>query len=346
VTSGKILEILRPLLLTHSPSGHEDEATEWIRDWMARHAKKVWMDAAGNVIAHVAGSGSGPAVALVAHKDEIGFIVKRIEPDGCIRVAKLGGSYPWKYGEGPVDLLGDGEPTPGFLCFGSVHVSEESRDIWAARGSSPLRWEMCWIDTKLSPARLQARGIRPGVKGVVARSRKMLTEIGSYIGAFALDDRALMAVLLTVLERIALAPAPRDVYFIASAGEEIGSGRAAYAAGELPVETLVALEVAPVMPEYDIVASQSPVIIYKDEYNVYDESVCRELEDAVMGAGLSAQHAVLSSFGSDLSFGARSGRFGRYGCIAIPCENTHGYEITRTEALPALARSLEGWLRR
>lgn len=346
LSTGHILDILRPLLLTHSPTGHEDEATDWIFNWMKERVEDVRTDEAGNIIARVPGAEVGMPVALLAHKDELGFIIKRIEPDGRIRVGRVGGSYPWKYGEGPVDLLGDGPPTPAFLCFGSLHSTEESRDIWAAKNTSPLKWEMCWVDAKCSPEELAARGIHVGIKGVVARSRKELVEIGPCIGGFALDDRALVAVMLGLLEHLLEAPPPRDVYLIATAGEEIGSGRAAYAAGNIPAQTLVALEVAPVLPEYGLSSGPCPVILYKDEYNIYDESVCEELEEAVLAAGHEFQRAVLSSFGSDLSFGARGGRIARYGCIAIPCENTHGYEIMHRDGLSALAHTLDEWLRR
>lgn len=344
----RILEILRPLLATHSPTGREDEAREWVFAWLSDRLAgrgEVKVDRAGNVVARLPGSGSAPAVALVAHLDEIGFIVKRIEPDGRIRVAKVGGSHPWKYGEGPVDLLGRNGIVPAFLSFGAMHASEESKEIFAARNSTNLKWEVCWVDAKLSPDELAARGIHAGVKGVLSRSRKITTEIGAYLGAYALDDKALAAVMLSLCEYLLAAPAPGDVYLIASVGEEIGSGRAVFAAGEIPAETFVALEVAPVLPEYALEATAQPVILYKDEYNIYDESLCFELEDAALSCGLAPQRAVLSSFGSDLSFGARGGRIGRYGCIAIPCENTHGYEIIHRDTLPALARTLDAWVR-
>jgi len=346
LATGRILEILRPLLLTHSPTGHEDEATAWVQSWLRERLREVNVDDAGNVIARAPGTGDRPPVCLIAHKDEIGFIIKRIEPDGKIRIGRVGGSYPWKYGEGPVDLLGDGDPTPGFLCFGSLHCSAESRDIWDAKNSKNLTWEVCWVDAKLSCDELASRGVHVGTKGVLSRSRKALVEMEGFVGGFALDDKALIAVMLALAEQLADRPAPRDVYLIASAGEEIGSGRAAFAAGNTPAETFLALEIAPVLPEYGVEASLNPVVMYKDEYNIYDETVCRELEVAAILAGLKPQRAVLSSFGSDVSFGAKSGRFARYGCIAVPCENTHGYEIVPRESLGALARTIDAWLRK
>ena len=345
LAADRIVEILRPLLLTHSPTGREDEATAWIQAWLRERFEDVAVDDAGNVVARVPGTGESPPLCLLAHKDEIGFIIKRIEPDGKMRVARIGGSYPWKYGEGPVDLLGDGEPTPAFLCFGALHVSPESKEIWEAKNSKNLAWEVCWVDAKLSAEDLAARGIHVGTKGVLARSRKSLTELEGFLGAFALDDKALVAVMLALAEHLKHRPAPRDVFVVATAGEEIGSGRAAYALGKIPAAGFLALEIAPVVPEYDLHPTANPVVLYKDEYNLYDESICRELEVAALTVGVKPQRAVLSGFGSDVSVGARSGRFARYGCIAVPCENTHGYEIVPRDSLSSLARTVDAWLR-
>ena len=54
----------------------------------------------------IEGREPGPVRAVLAHKDEIGAMVKRVEERGRLRVGKLGGSFPWVWGEGPVDVLG------------------------------------------------------------------------------------------------------------------------------------------------------------------------------------------------------------------------------------------------
>src|ERR1051326_6443278 len=63
LSSEHILEILRPLLLTHSPTGHEVEAVDWVLHWMRERLDEVTIDAAGNVISRIPGSGTGQPVA-------------------------------------------------------------------------------------------------------------------------------------------------------------------------------------------------------------------------------------------------------------------------------------------
>ena len=54
---------------------------------------------------------------------------------------KMGGAFPWKWGEGPVEILPleGGEPIPGVLSFGSIHTSHPATAIERSRAGQPLR---------------------------------------------------------------------------------------------------------------------------------------------------------------------------------------------------------------
>ena len=110
----------------HSPSGAESEINQYLIEQFTALGVEVWQDRADNIIAKIPGKSSEYPIAITAHKDEIGAIVKTVGEAGIIEVRKLGGSYPWVYGEGVVDLLGDKETIKGVLSFGSRHVSHES----------------------------------------------------------------------------------------------------------------------------------------------------------------------------------------------------------------------------
>ena len=109
-------------------------------DRFAELGLETWQDEAGNAIAKIPGRDSSRSLTITGHKDEIGAIVKTVGRDGTVEVRKLGGSYPWIYGEGVVDLLGDRETVSGILSFGSRHVSHESPQK-AQQGRAPLKWE-------------------------------------------------------------------------------------------------------------------------------------------------------------------------------------------------------------
>ena len=201
-THRRLLSLLDELCVAHAPPGSEDEIDVLLTRRLEGLVRRVWRDAAGNVIAHVAGragaSGDGPLL-LNAHKDEIALMVKRVEDDGRLRVRPIGGAHPWKWGEGPVDLLADdGTVIPAALGFGPAHVSAETPLFRVTEGRRGLTWDLACVDPKLSRAELAARGVHAGTKVVLERTRKRPRVLGDYVCAHALDDRGGIAVLLEV----------------------------------------------------------------------------------------------------------------------------------------------------
>ena len=100
MTDDDLFQAISELVMCHSPSGVEDEIDAYLIAALQECGVDHWQDAAGNLIAKIAGRGQVDVVAITAHKDEIGAIVKSIDADGKILVRRLGWAYPWVYGEG------------------------------------------------------------------------------------------------------------------------------------------------------------------------------------------------------------------------------------------------------
>ena len=80
---------LRTLMSVPGLSGHEDGVRIAISERLDEIGLAHRTDRLGNLIATVAGE--GPSVMLFAHMDQLGFVVRKIEEDGFIRVERLGG---------------------------------------------------------------------------------------------------------------------------------------------------------------------------------------------------------------------------------------------------------------
>ena len=334
-----VLAHLDTLCRAHSPVGCEREIDAVILDAIGPGATRIWQDPAGNVIAHFAGRRDDAPLHLTAHKDELGLIVKRVEPDGRLRVQALGGLYPFKWGEGLVDVLADGGGTvTGVLSFGSLHVSEESPVEKVKAGREPMLWRNAWVDCKRSRTDLASLGVHAGSKIVPARIRKAPVVLGDFVCGHALDDKGGVAILIEVAARLAHETPPQDTYLVISSMEEVGSGSAIYATRTIPGDRLIAVEIVPAMPEYDIVNDDRPVILYADSTNVYDESVANRAAVLAHGLGIDVQRGVLSSYGSDASMSKKAGAAPSIGLFGFPTENTHGYEIAH---LGGIANCLE-----
>ncbi|MGQ9730233.1 MAG: M42 family metallopeptidase [Candidatus Zipacnadales bacterium] len=329
-----LMELLQRLLTTHSPSGYEQEMNELCLTELDSICSRAWEDEVGNVIGVIEGRRNTPALRLMAHKDEIGAMVAAIDEDGKMRLEPLGGSHAWVYGEGPLEVLGD-ETVTGILGIGSKHVSALSADIYAAKTNQPLSWDKVRLDCKLDRDQLTSRGIGIGSRVCIARSRKQPTFLGEFVAGYALDDKAAVAALILaarLLKRARRKPL-QDTYFCMTSAEEPGISGAAYAARTLPGDVVIAVDVAPVAPEYPVEAGPNPVIVYMDALFIYDKHLSDTLYEEARRLGYAPQRMVVRSYGSDASVVAKYGLTSRSALVAIPTENTHGCEIVHLDAI-------------
>lgn len=327
--SDRLFHTIEELVLHHSPSGAEEEINQLLLSRFASLGVKVWQDRADNIIAQIPGRNPG-AIAITAHKDEIGAIVKSLGEDGQVEVRKLGGSFPWVYGEGVVDLLGDNATISGILSFGSRHVSHESPQK-VQQEDTPVKWEDAWIETKCTDEELAAAGIRPGTRMVIGKHRKRPVRLKDHIASYTLDNKASVAILLALAENLQQ-PAV-DVYLVASAKEEVGAIGALYFSQQQRLDAIIALEVCPLSSEYPIESGDSPVILSQDSYGIYDEGLNGQLRQVAEKLDMPVQLATLSQFGSDASIAMKFGHVARAACLAFPTQNTHGYEIAHLGAI-------------
>jgi putative aminopeptidase FrvX len=330
VNYDQLFKTIEELVLHHSPSGVEGEIDQLLLRRFKALGVETWQDKAGNVIAKIPGQDSQQRVAITAHKDEIGAIVKTVGDEGCVEVRRLGGAFPWVYGEGVVDLLGDKQTISGILSFGSRHVSHESPQK-VQQEDVPVRWEDAWIETKCTTAELEEAGVRSGTRMVIGKHRKRPVRLKDYIASYTLDNKASVAILLALAEQLKT-PA-YDTYLVASAKEEVGAIGALYFTQNQPLDALIALEICPLSPEYPIADGASPVLLSQDGYGIYDEGLNGELRQAADAIALSLQLATITGFGSDASIAMKFGHVARAACLSFPTQNTHGYEIAHLGAI-------------
>ncbi len=346
VNRERLLKNLEPLLLAHAPSGSEAEVDQLMRQFIPDSVPhRTWQDAADSIVYHFVGKDPAiPATAVTAHKDEISMIVKRVESDGRLRVQPIGGLHPWAVGEAPVEILAD-ETIQGVLSVGSKHVSNLSA-AGPLKEGTPLTWDRMWVQTGLSAETLTARGVRAGRKVVLARHFKQPWWIGDdeYLCGYNIDCRGGLAILIEVALGFAENPPAGDVYLIASAEEEIGGLGAVWSVGQLPAETVIAIDVVPVAEEYGVSNSADPALGCKDRAGLYHAGMVDHMERLARAMGFDVQTAVLTSYASDATLAKAAGSAARAALIGYPGDNTHGYEISHVEGLVNCARLLEAYL--
>lgn len=336
-TCDELFRLIGDLVMSHSPSGVEAEVDACLRSHFERLGVGLQADACGNLIARIPGQGGG-RIGITAHKDEIGGMVTALEEGGRVRVRKLGGSFPWVYGEGVVDLLGDNRIVSGVLSFGSRHVSHASPQH-THKDSAPVRWPDAWIETKHTATELAEAGVRPGTRMVIGKHRKAPFRLKDHIASYTLDNKASLAILLALAARVRKPHA--EICLIATAKEEVGALGALYFTRRNELDALIALEIAPIAPEYSIQDGSAPVLLVEDGQGLYDDSLNGAIRRAARGCDIPLQHAALSTFGSDASVAMKEGHVARAACLGFPTQNTHGYEIAHLGAITNCIRVLD-----
>lgn len=341
----RLLQLLGELLPAHSPGGDEGEIDRILLPYFRDCCRDARIDSAENLVGMLPGTGSRRPIMVVAHKDEVAMIVKRVEDDGSLRVEALGGVPPWKYGEGPVDILTADGPVAGVMGVGSLHTTRETPLVEEAR-HKPLDWSMVRVFTCRTVEELTRLGIGAGTRLVVSRSRKGPMVLGDCVAGFGLDDKAALAVMLEAMREIAAGETPpQDIYFVASSTEEQMGCGATVAADHLPVDTMLALEIGPVADEYGLVLDERPIVWYRDSTGTYTKSFCDELVATGAKLGIGVQRAVYSHAGSDASCARSAGQVGRVACLSFPAQNTHGFEVAPMEGILNMGRILLACLR-
>ncbi|MGY1623786.1 hypothetical protein ACI789_16440 [Geodermatophilus sp. SYSU D00965] len=343
--------LLQELLYAYGPGDQEDEVREVCRRELGPLVDELHVDDAGNLVGLVRGTGGqdAPVVRVMAHMDELSMIVKRVEPDGSLRLSQLGTMYPGNFGLGPLTVLGDAETLTAVLLLGSEHTTPETTQVWQTKpdgGDQAMEWRHVAAFTGRTPGELAAAGVHPGTRVCVHRSRRTLVEFADFVGSYFLDDRAALTTLVAAarLLRERGARPPADVYLVCTTGEEMGGIGAAYASRTLPGEITLALDVGPAEAEYGVPADSGPVVAYADDAVVYDKRLSDHLVALGRELGLEPRAAVWEAFDSDASQSKSSGQAARAALLSLPTLSTHGYEVQHRETIGRCARLLAEFL--
>ena len=78
------------LMMVPGLSGHEDLIRAEIRKKLEAEDIQCASDRLGNLISTFKGD-EGPSVMVFAHMDQLGFVVRKINDDGIIKVVRMGG---------------------------------------------------------------------------------------------------------------------------------------------------------------------------------------------------------------------------------------------------------------
>jgi len=337
------LALLEELLNVPSPSGREERLAAIVREKIDAAGYAHETDGAGNITVRLAGKDTDlPAVVIAAHMDEIGMVVTNIDDDGSLRVDRSGGLFPWKLGECPVEVVGDGETVAGVFSFGSTHRPDVPKEP---------TWNDARIITGLTKETVREKGIRPGSTAVPARFVRGPVVFGDprdpLVASWTFDDRGGVLTLLRLLEAIKkrnITPA-RTTVVAFTVHEEGGCHGAKVLAHRIRPEVFVAVDGCPMPPGAPLTLDGRPGVWSKDRLTHADQELVKAFMQAAREAGTELQSVVYDGASSDASQVYATGGAPRAVTTGIVRENSHGYEVTRLSVFDNLLKTLVAFVK-
>ncbi|MCH5316963.1 MAG: M42 family metallopeptidase [Eubacterium sp.] len=322
------MEQFQKLLDIDSTTGMFRAIQEYLSEEIGRLGFPVTVSHKGGVIADLGGEGN--TLAVTAHVDDIGLMVRYINDDGTLNVCTVGGLYPvYTVTENVRIHTRDGKVFTGTVCRtpNSVHVTEDE-----------LRRELGDFDTNVcvvldepvsTAAQTRALGIETG--DMIALDPRFTVSNG-YIKSRFIDDKACAAVLLAAMKEIRdkQYTLPRRVLFYFSVYEEIGHGTSWLPEG---VQDILAIDIAPTGDRQT--SDERKVSVFcKDSRYPYHWEMTNELRAAAIRAGVDYVMDVFTPhYGSDGDTSIAAGWDVRHAAIGPGTSNSHGYERTHMDAL-------------
>ena len=322
------IDVFKRLLEVDSTTGQYEQIQKLICKILTEEGFEYTTLRKGGVIAKL--GGKKDPIAVTAHLDDIGLMVRHINADGTLNVCPVGGLYPFYCVTENVTIhTSNNKKYTGTICRipNSIHVTEnELKDVLP-----DFRTNVCVVldnDVK-NEKDVRKLGIETGdYIGLEPR----FTMSNGYIKSRFIDDKACAAVLLTVMRSLAKAKKKpsRKIYAYFAMYEEIGHGTS-----WLPddVNDILAIDIAPIGPDQN--SDERKVSIFaKDSRFPYHAQMTEEIRKAAIKNKVDYVMDIFTPhYGTDCDTSLVAGYDVRHAAIGPGTSNTHGYERTHMDAL-------------
>jgi putative aminopeptidase FrvX len=233
-----LLELIERLTAVPGPSGFEDAVCIAIQRELDGIEGETSVDAIGNLVLRLPAGDGAPSLMLMAHMDQIGLVVKYIDPDGFVYCERSGLVDERTILTSQIDIWTESGPRLGVVGVRSRHlVSDE--DL-----RRPPRIDDLWIDVGArSAGEVAALGIEIGLPATLRGGLSRLSE--HMIAGPSIDNRAGCATLIALARAAATREREVELVFVWSTQEEVGSRGAKVAAQWIQPTLAVVVDTLP-----------------------------------------------------------------------------------------------------
>ncbi|MBO6509883.1 MAG: osmoprotectant NAGGN system M42 family peptidase [Roseibium sp.] len=340
--SDEIRQNLSTLLEIPSPTGMCGDISYEVERRLAGLGLTVTRRRDGSLIARIAGSDkSAPALGYIAHLDTLGAQVKQVKDNGRLELIQVG-TWSARFAEGARVIVHTGS---GLLTGTILPLKASGHAFGKEVDEQAVEWREVElrIDAAVhNRADTVELGVRPG-DFVSIDPKPEFLENGYLVSRF-LDDKAAVACLLTAVSELAGGAMPaRDIHFLFTVSEEIGTGASGLV--NSAVADVIALDIG-IVAEGQETREDALTICMADATGPYDRQLSLEMEAVCKEAELPVIRDVFRFYKSDTASARLSGTDARMALMTFGVDSSHGYERTHIRSLEALTEFLIAFSRR
>ncbi len=336
-----LLDFLIKLLNIPSPTGFAEPAIAFVEKELSQFAQlELSRTRKGALVTRWAVESDLPPVALTAHVDTLGAVVKEFKSNGRLKLSRIGGvEWPTVEGEGVWIFASNGAKIRG-----SVLVETASGHIFGQDMKKTPRdddhMEVRLDARTRSDQETRALGIRVG-DCVAFDPRVEMTD--GFVRSRFLDDKACVANIVSAIKSLVESgqSPTRTVYFHISNYEEVGHG----ASSGIPADAaeLLTVDMA-VVGEGQESDEFSVTLCIKDAGGVYHEGLNKKLRRLAEQHAIPYKTDVYRYYASDGEAFWRAGGDLAVSLIGPGIDASHNYERTHTDGLVATTNWILAYL--
>ncbi|MFN2359092.1 MAG: osmoprotectant NAGGN system M42 family peptidase [Desulfotignum sp.] len=329
-----LIHQIKELLSIPSPAGYSDQVVHYVGNELEKLGIDFEVTRRGSIRATLPGTQNTLDRAVTVHLDTLGAMVSQLKDNGKLGITPIG-NWSSRFAEGGrVTVFTQAGPKRG-----TVLPLKASGHAWGdAVDSLPVSWdhvelrvdEICNNQQDLADNGFDIGDI------IAFDALPEITENG-FINARYLDDKAGVAILLTVAKALAGSGTilPVDCHLIFTIFEEIGFGASADIYAD--VSEMVVIDLAPVAPDQNS-SEYAAAIAMKDQTGPFDYHLSRKLVQLCQTCHIDFRKDVFRYYRSDAASAIEAGHDVRTALVGFGVDASHGYERTHLSALTATAR--------
>lgn len=323
-------ELLRQLSAVAAPTGNEDRLTAAIQRYADQRGWRHHTDRLGQVAVEFGPPDAGTRLMLVAHLDELGLVVRDIEPDGWIRVHRLGG-MPERILPGLRLVLHTRTGDLPLVVGTKAHHLTQPEEKYVAHPATSL-----YLDGGFASAEAARRaGVRIGDPITYAPTWTEFS--GGLVSGKALDNRVGVAAMLQVAERLSAEQPNCGVAVVFSCLEEFNLKGPLTMAQRLRPQIALVVDIVPAADTPDLQGQGTSALgagpsLSRMNFHgrgtlgglIPHPSLVRAVEASAQRTGIDLQYDAVIGCLNDSAYLPMAGADGiATVSIGIPCRYTH-----------------------